>query len=92
MGELAELVLMNGSALSKNIDKLVSRGLVQRAADARDSRRVLVFISNRGLKTATRLHRQVNAHHDSIEATFGPRRTKQLKKLLEGFIGQSPPS
>lgn len=92
MGELAESVLMNGSALSKNIDKLVSRGLVQRAADAQDSRRVLVFISNRGLKTVTRLQRQVNAHHESIEATFGPRRMNQLKKLLEGFISQSPPS
>ena len=92
MGDLAESVLMNGSALSKNIDKLVSRGLVQRAADAQDSRRVLVYISNRGLKTVSRLARQVDAHHDSIEVAFGPRRTNQLKKLLESFIRQSPPS
>ena len=92
MGELAERVLMNGPALSKNIDKLVSRGLVQRAADVQDSRKVLVYISNRGLKTVARLQRQVNAHHDSIEETFGPRRTSQLKKLLEDFISQSQPS
>ena len=92
MGELAERVLMNGPALSKNIDKLVSRGLVQRGADAQDSRRVLVYISNRGLKTVGRLKRQVDAHHDSIEVAFGPRRTNQLKKLLQSFISQSQPS
>ena len=46
MGELAELALLNGPALIKNIDKLVSRGLVQRAVDAQDSRKVLVFISD----------------------------------------------
>ncbi|MEQ1805818.1 MAG: MarR family transcriptional regulator [Burkholderiaceae bacterium] len=92
MGELAERVLMNGPALTKNIDKLVSRGLVQRAADAQDSRKVLVYISNRGLKTVSRLKRQVNAHHDSIEVAFGTRRTNQLKKLLESFINQSQPS
>lgn len=92
MGELAERVLMNGPALTKNIDKLVSRGLVQRAADATDNRKVLVYISNRGLKTVGRLMRQVDAHHDSIEKTFGPRRTGHLKKLLESFISESWPS
>jgi MarR family transcriptional regulator, organic hydroperoxide resistance regulator len=89
MGELADRVLMNGPALTKNIDKLVSRGLVQRAADTTDSRKVLVYISNRGLKTVARLMRQVDAHHESIEEAFGARRTSQLKKLLESFIVES---
>ena len=48
MGELAEVVLMNHPALTKNIDKLVSRGLVQRAADAHDSRKVLVVLVSAG--------------------------------------------
>ena len=55
MGELAELVLLNGPALTKNIDKLVSRGVVQRAADEYDNRRVLVFISDFGLDVVARL-------------------------------------
>lgn len=91
MGELAEQVLMNGSALSKNMDKLVSRGLAQRAVDGKDNRKVMVFISNRGLKTVARLKRQVNAHHDSVTETFGSGRTKQLKALLESFISHSAP-
>ena len=89
MGDLAERVLMNGPALTKCIDKLVSRGLVQRAADALDSRRVLVFISNRGLKVAHRTGQRVDAHHQSLEEALGPRKTAQLKKLLEAFIDQS---
>lgn len=89
MGELAELVLLNGPALTKNIDKLVSRGVVQRAADANDSRKVLVFISDFGLEVVTRLKERVDAHHDSIEEALGPRKTNQLKRLLESFIAEA---
>ena len=55
MGELADRVLLNGPALTKNIDKLVSRGLVQRSADDYDSRKVLIFITDRGIKLLARL-------------------------------------
>jgi DNA-binding MarR family transcriptional regulator len=85
MGELAEQALLNGPALTKNIDKLVSRGLVQRAVDAQDSRKVLVFISDVGLKTAKWLNERVDAHHHSIEAALGPQKMMQLKRLLRSF-------
>lgn len=91
MGELAERVLLNHPALTKNIDKLVSRGLVQRAADDEDSRRVLVYISDLGLEAFARLKRSVDAHHDAIEVAMGPRKTEQLKRLLERFIDESLP-
>ena len=90
MGELAELVLMNGPALTKNTDKLVSRGVVHRAADARDSRKVLLFISDLGLEVVERLGARVDAHHESIEEALGPRKTMQLKRLLESFIAETP--
>ncbi len=86
MGDLAEIVLLNHPALTKNIDKLVSRGLVQRAADAHDSRKVLVYISDLGLETISRLKKSVDAHHGVIEEALGPRKTSQLKRLLENFI------
>jgi MarR family transcriptional regulator, organic hydroperoxide resistance regulator len=91
MGELAELVLLNGPALTKNIDKLVSRGVVQRAADDEDNRRVLVFISDLGLDVVARLRKRVDAHHETIEEALGPRKTLQLKKLLENLIDESRP-
>ena len=89
MGELAEAVLLNGPALTKNIDKLVSRGVVQRAADPADSRKVLVFISDLGVDVVARLRERVDAHHSSIEEVLGPRRTRELKRLLESFIAGS---
>ncbi len=89
MGELAERVLMNHPALTKNIDRLVSRGLVQRAADAHDNRKVLVYISDLGLETVIRLKVNVDAHHGSVEEAMGPRKVEQLKKLLKQFIEES---
>ena len=91
MGELAERVLLNGPALTKNIDKLVSRGVVQRAADHTDNRKVLVYISDFGLETVARLKQRVDAVHDTIEEALGPRKTSQLKRLLESFIAESRP-
>ena len=89
MGDLAAQVLLNHPTLTKNIDKLVSRGLVQRAADVTDNRKVLVYISDTGLETMARLKKRVDAHHDGIEEALGPRKTSQLKKLLESFIEES---
>lgn len=89
MGDLAEQVLLNHPALTKNIDKLVSRGLVQRAPDTRDNRKVLVYISDLGLETVRRLRKRVDAHHVEIEVALGSRKTLQLKKLLESFIEES---
>lgn len=89
MGELGESVLLNGPALTKNIDKLVSRGVVQRSADPTDNRKVLVFISDLGLEVVARLTRRVDAHHTSIEGALGRRKTNQLKRLLENLIAES---
>lgn len=88
MGQLAEAALLNHPALTKNIDKLVSRGLVQRAADDEDSRKVLVYISDRGLEAFRRLKKSVDAHHEAIEEAMGPRKADQLKRLLERFVAQ----
>lgn len=92
MGELAERVLMNHPALTKNIDRLVSRSLVQRAADANDNRKVLVYISDLGLETVSRLKVTVDAHHGAVEEAMGPRKVEQLKKLLKQFIEESAAS
>ena len=91
MGELAELVLMNHPALTKNIDRLVSRNLVQRAADAQDNRKVLVYVSDLGLEVVSRLKKSVDAHHGALEVAMGPRKVEQLKKLLKCFIEDSTP-
>jgi DNA-binding MarR family transcriptional regulator len=84
MGELAQLVLMNHPALTKLMDRMVSRGWVHRAADPADSRKVLVFITDAGLEFAARLRERVAEYHDAIDA--GDRRAEQLKRLLGTLI------
>ena len=86
MGELAELVLMNHPALTKTIDRMVSSGFVHRRADAQDSRRVLVYITDHGAELVGRLKECVDQHHQSIDAAVGTKKAEQLKKLLGGLI------
>jgi|GEM_PF-3659138 len=75
-----------GPALTKNIDKLVGHGVVQRGADANDNGRVLVSISDLGLEVVQRLTERVDAHHLGVESMLGIRKPAQLKKLLETFL------
>ena len=84
MGELAQLVLMNHPALTKLMDRMVSRGWAHRAADPADSRKVLVFITDAGLEFAARLRHRVAEYPDAIDA--GDRRAEQLKRLLGTLI------
>jgi DNA-binding MarR family transcriptional regulator len=84
MGELAQLVLMNHPALTKLMDRIVSRGWAHRTVDASDNRKVLVFITDAGLEFAVRLRERVAQYHDAIDA--GDRRTQQLKRLLGTLI------
>jgi DNA-binding MarR family transcriptional regulator len=53
MGELAEQLQMNPPTLTKLIDRMVGKSLVQRAADPEDSRRVLVYATDAGLGLLT---------------------------------------
>ena len=84
MGELAQLVLMNPPALTKLMDRMVSRGWVHRSADPMDSRRVLVLISDGGLEFVARLRARVAEYHESNDT--GDRRAVQHKRLLGTLI------
>lgn len=86
MGELAQLVLMNHPALTKLMDRMVSRGWVHRAADDADNRKVLVFITDAGLEFVRRLRERVGTYHESLSAGIGDRRADQLRRLLGTLI------
>ena len=86
MGEIADLALMNHPALTKMTDRMVARGLVHRAPDASDQRRVLVFLTDRGTETVKRVRAHVESHNAEIEEHLGPRETARLRKLLDSVI------
>lgn len=86
MGELADLVLMNHPALTKMLDRMVANGLVHRTTDPADQRRVLVFVTDRGMDLFERIQAQVVDHDGAIANAFGKRKTNSLKTLLEELI------
>jgi len=86
MGELAERLQMNPPTLTKLIDRMVGKSLVQRAADFEDSRRVLVYATDAGLALLEELQGKVDQHHAALQALLGDRNARQLERLLTTLI------
>lgn len=82
MGELAGDVLMNHPALTKMIDRMVSNGLVHRAPDPADQRRVLVFVTERGAVMVKRLRPIVQAHEKGLNEALGGTAVRDIEARL----------
>ena len=89
MGELADAVLLNHPTLTKTIDRMVSDGLVYRAQDPTDRRKVLMFISNRGEVLCERLDSLAASQEEHVVESYGDKATNELKRLLENLIDSS---
>lgn len=89
MGELAEREGINPPTLTKLVDRMVSKSMVQRAADPEDSRRVLVYATDSGLELFNELQSRVDQHHASMGALLGPRNALQLERLLTLLIEEA---
>ena len=86
MGDIAERLQMNPPTLTKLVDRMVGKSLVQRAADAEDSRRVLVYATDAGLALLHELQDKVDRHHAALQALLGDRNARQLERLLTTLI------
>ena len=86
MGEIADLVLMNHPALTKMTDRMVARGLVHRAPDPHDQRRVLVHMTNRGQDLFDRVRGHVEEQNSALEEHLGHKGSAALRKLLGSVI------
>ena len=89
MGELAEAAAMNPSKLTKAIDKMVSKGLVQRSADMDDHRKVVAFITDLGLTLVSRLNPKIAKMEKAIMAQLGKADHKQLTRLLIKMLAEN---
>ena len=95
MGDLAEAVLMNHPALTKMIDRMVAEGIVHRSLDPADNRRVLVFVTDKGLELYHRAHRQAEKLNREYVESIGAENALELKRMLQllsGGIGTRKPS
>ena len=86
MGEIAEQLQMNPPTLTKLVDRMVGKSLVQRAADPDDSRRVFVYATDAGLALLAELQGKVDRHHAALQALLGDRNARQLERLLTTLI------
>ncbi|NMM43067.1 MarR family transcriptional regulator [Rhodospirillaceae bacterium KN72] len=84
MGELAAEVLMNHPALTKMIDRMVANGLVHRAPDPADQRRVLVYAADRGVALTRKLQPIVAAQEARLRDMLGSDTAEQVEGMLTG--------
>lgn len=92
MSELAEETGMLMPATSKLVDRMAEAALIQRSADPRDQRRVILHISDFGLEKVATLSAGISQHRTRIRRGFDSTRELQLKRLLQDFIDAHGPA
>jgi DNA-binding MarR family transcriptional regulator len=93
VGQLARIVIAPQPTVTRQLDRMQAKGLVERLADQSDRRLALVRITPAGEVLAASLVRQARAHERRVLAPFGPDRAAQLKAMLREMIdgdGQKP--
>ena len=88
MGELNRHLLLSQPALSRMVDRLVDRGLVQRQTDPADGRGVLLALTDAGLA----LQRQIGRRHArgvarAMTQELTPAELRQLEALCLKLAG-----
>ena len=86
MSELAEAIGMQLPATSKVIDRMTDAALIQRSIDPADQRRVILHISDFGLRKVDLLRDEMREHRSRKGRGFGAASEKQLRELLTQFI------
>jgi DNA-binding MarR family transcriptional regulator len=88
IGEVAAIILVPQSTLTRVAARMVDSGLLLRADDAQDRRVTRIRLSAKGLKLAGRLVPQARAHEAAVVATLGETDARTLKRLLRTLIEQ----
>jgi len=83
VGSMCDQVLMSFSALSKTIDRMVSRALVHRKQDENDNRRVLVFITDFGIELFDECKQDMKKCEPDFDGGLNNDEKLELKNLLE---------
>jgi len=81
--QLAEMVFLLPSSLSRILKDLTDRGLIQRRASASDLRKGLVSISDDGMALIEAAAPEAAKVNCEIQKLFGRERMNRLERLLE---------
>lgn len=91
VGQMAAWVLAPQPTVTRQLDRMVAKGLVERVAHDSDRRLALVRITPPGQELAAELVRQARAHERRVLAPFGAERSALLKSMLRELIDQHAP-
>jgi DNA-binding MarR family transcriptional regulator len=86
VGRLAQIVIAPQPTVTRQLDRMAAKGLVERVAHESDRRLALVQITPQGEALADSLVRQARAHEKRVLAPFGPARAAALKQMLAELI------
>lgn len=79
---LARLALLEQSRLTRIVDQMAERGLVERRSDADDRRRVRVYLTTQGAELADAMVEKARAHERDLIARLPGDTGHDLKRLL----------
>ncbi|MFJ1807086.1 MULTISPECIES: MarR family winged helix-turn-helix transcriptional regulator [unclassified Streptomyces] len=83
MTALADHAFMPAPSATKLIDQLVDQNLVFRRVDPADRRRVLAYLTPRGMQRRQQLVREVRADWAGLEPLLGDQPGERLEVLLD---------
>ncbi len=86
MGEIAAQALIETPTLTKIIDKMTTEGLVYRAPDTHDRRRVLILTTPAGKALFKRLRGVASAQEKRIVEVLETEKAAELKNLLRELL------
>jgi DNA-binding MarR family transcriptional regulator len=90
IGEVAEIVLVPQSTLTRVAERMVRAGTLLRTTDASDRRYTRIRLSAKGLTLARSLVEQARMHEASVVGVLGEADMRTLKRILRRLIEQRP--
>lgn len=93
VGQLASTVVAPQPTVTRQLDRMAAKGLVERVAHDSDRRLALVRITPAGERLAADLVRKARAHERRVLAPLGADRAEALKAMLRELVagpGQDP--
>ena len=83
--EVGERMINRDPDITRMLDRLERRGLVQRRREGKDRRVITTRITPAGLQLVNRLDRPIQQLHRSLLGSLGESRLKSLLRVLDGI-------
>lgn len=90
VGDLAAMAIMGQSRMTKILDRMERQGLVERRADTRDRRRVLIHLTAEGRARAVPMLKAAKEHETAMLAPLTPEERAMILKALDLLIREVP--